>query len=56
MKGMKKTKYTMLVSAGLAFGNEKYRRVWQDENGNYFVKVDGELKNVTRAKEYFIED
>ena len=54
---MKKTKYSMLVSAGLAGGSgEKWRRVWQDENGNYFVKIDGEVRNVNRAKRYFVED
>ena len=51
-----KTKYIMLISASLAYGNEKYRRVWQDESGNYFVKIDGEWRNVNRAKEYFIQD
>lgn len=52
---MKKTKYTMLVSAGFC-NQEKYRRVWEDENGNYFVKVDGEIKNVNHATKWFVED
>ena len=53
---MKKTSYTMLVSAGLASGAETYRRVWVDANGEYFVKVNGETRNVTFAKNYFIKD
>ena len=53
---MKKTKYTMLVSAGVGSGTEKYRRVWVDDNDNYFIKIDGELRNVTHAKDHFIKD
>lgn len=53
---MKKTKYTMMTSAGVGSGTEKYRRVWQNENNEYFVKIDGEYKNVTFAKEMFIAD
>jgi len=53
---MKKTKYIMLISAGVGSGTEKYRRVWEDDNGNCFVKVDGEIRNVTHAKQYFIAD
>ena len=53
---MKKTCYTMLIGAGVGSGTEKYRRVWKDENGNYFVKVDGEYKNVNHAQNYFIAD
>lgn len=52
---MKKTNYIMMVSSGFVSG-EQYRRVWQDENGEYFVKVDGELRNVTHCKPYFIAD
>lgn len=52
---MKKTNYTMMVSSSFC-GNEKYRRVWKDENGNFFVKVDGEYKNVNHAQNYFIAD
>lgn len=55
-KDMKKTNYTMLVSAGVASGTEKYRRVWQDENGNYFIKIDGEYRNVNHAQNNFIAD
>lgn len=54
---MKKTNYSMLISAGLAGGTtEKWRRVWQDENGNFFVKVDGEMRNVNHAKKHFVAD
>lgn len=53
---MKKTKYIMIVSSGVGSGTEKYRRVWQDENGNYFVKVDGEVRNVNSCKEYFVAE
>lgn len=52
---MKKTNYTMMVSSSFC-GNEKYRRVWKDENGNFFVKVDGEYRNVNHAQNYFIAD
>lgn len=53
---MKKTKYIMIVSSGVGSGTEKYRRVWQDEKGNCFVKIDGKISNVNHAKEFFIED
>lgn len=52
---MKKTKYSMLVSNGF-FSNEIIRRVWQDDKGEYFVKYNGEIRNVTFAKKDFIED
>lgn len=52
---MKKTNYMMLVSSNFC-SNEKYRRVWEDENGNYFIKIDGEVRNVNHAKAHFIED
>lgn len=52
---MKKTNYTMLINAGF-YKNETYRRVWEDENGNYFVKVKGEWINVNHAKDWFIKD
>ena len=52
---MKKTNFTMLVSAGF-FKCETYRRVWEDDNGNYFVKINGEVRNVNHAKEWFIKD
>lgn len=45
----------MLVGSSFC-GQEKYRRVWEDDNGNYFVKIDGEIKNVNHAKQYFIAD
>ena len=54
-KEMKKTNYIMMISSSFC-GQEKYRRVWKDENGNFFVKVDGELRNVNHAKRYFIAD
>jgi len=52
---MKKTKYTMMVSSSFC-GKENYRRVWEDENGNYFVKIDGEIRNVNHARKDFIKD
>ena len=51
---MKKTKFMMMVSSSFC-GHEKYRRVWTDESGNYFVKIDGEARNVNHAQRYFIE-
>lgn len=51
---MKKTNYTMIVEA--SYTTATYRRVWKDENGEYFVKHNGKIKNVTFAKEDFIED
>ena len=53
---MKKTEYTMLVTAGVGSGTEVYRRVWQDSNGDYFIKYNGEVRNVNHAKEQFIKD
>lgn len=50
---MKKTEYSMLVSAGF-YKNEIVRRVWVDEKGHYFVKYNGEFKDVTFAKENFL--
>ena len=52
---MKKTCYTMMVSSSFV-GNEVYRRVWVDEDGNYFVKHQGEIRNVNHAKANFIKD
>ena len=52
---MKKTVYTMLVSAGF-YKNEIWRRVWQDDEGNYVVKVNGEWVNVNHAEKSFVKD
>lgn len=52
---MKKTEYILLVSSGVANG-EKYRRVWQDENGDCFIKYNGETRNVNHCKELFIRE
>ena len=56
MKGLKKTEYIMKVKDSCCYGAPIYRRVWVDENGEYFVKCDGELINVTFAKNDFIKD
>lgn len=56
MKGLKKTEFVFMTSFNYTTFKETYRRVWQDENGNYFVKVNGELRDVTKAKNDFIKD
>ena len=53
---MKKTQFTMMVSSSQTYSKATFRRVWQDDNGDYFVKVDGQLRNVTFAKDSFIPD
>lgn len=53
---LKKTNYTMKVKDACCYGTPIYRRVWIDENGEYFVKFEGELKNVTFAKNGFMPD
>ena len=53
---MKKTEYKMMVKDSFCYGAPIYRRVWQDENGEYFVKYNGEIINVTFAKNGFIPD
>ena len=53
---MKRTEYTMKVRDAYCYGSPIYRRVWIDENGEYFVKFEGELHNVTFAKDSFIKD
>ena len=42
---MKKTEYTTLVSNGF-FKGEKWQRVYQDENGERYIKQNGEWKNI----------
>lgn len=56
MMKLKKTKYSYMTSFNYTTFKETYRRVWQDENGEYFIKHNGEWKNVTNAKDRFIED
>ena len=51
---MKKTEYQMKVKDSVCYGAPIYRRVWIDENGEYFVKVDGKLWNVSSAKNGFV--
>lgn len=53
--GMKKTEYTMIAITNMS-GLDITRRVWADENGNYFVKLNGEIRNVTKFKNDFIKD
>ena len=55
-KTLKKTEYSFMVSWGMNCYNGIWRRVYVDENGNYFVKYNGELKDVTHAKKDFIKD
>lgn len=50
---MKKTNYKMKVRDSFCYGAPIYRRVWIDENGEYWVKDNGELNNVTHAKNSF---
>lgn len=53
---MKKTEYKMKVRDAYCYGSPVYRRVWVDENGEYFVKFDGELSNVSFDKNTFIRE
>lgn len=53
---MKKTEYQMKVRDSVCYGAPIYRRVWIDENGEYFTKYDGKLNNVSFAKNSFIKD
>ena len=53
---MKKTRYQMKVRDSYCYGAPIYRRVWVDENGRYFVKYNGEVNDVTFAKDSFIAD
>lgn len=52
---MKKTEYQMKVRDAYCYGEPIYRRVWI-ENGEYFVKYEGKLCNVSFAKNDFIKD
>lgn len=49
---MKKTEYTMVIVN--MNGANTVRRVYADENGNYFIKVNGEVRDVTRFKNEFL--
>jgi hypothetical protein len=51
---MKKTEYKYITRT--TNGYPVYRRVWVDENGEYFVKDEGRIWNVTHAKNDFISD
>lgn len=50
---MKKTDFQMLVIASMN-GANIYRRVYIDENGRYYIKYNGEVRDVTEKKAYFI--
>lgn len=50
---MKKTEYIMKVKDSFCYGAPIYRRVWVNENGEYFVKFEGQLNNVSFAKNSF---
>ena len=56
MTNLKKTNYKMMVRQSYCYGAPVYRRVWVDENGDYFVKDNGELCNVTHARKGFMVD
>lgn len=49
---MKKTEYEMMVNFNLESYAKKTRRVWED-NGRYFIKLDGDLRDVTDLKYLF---
>lgn len=53
---MKKTNYRVMMRQSYCYGAPIYRRVWVDENGEYFVKYEGELCNVTHLKNGFMPD
>lgn len=53
---LKKTRYSMKMKDSYCYGAPTYRRVWIDENGEYFVKFEGQLNNVSFAKNSFIAD
>ena len=52
---MKKTNYSYMVSWGMNSYNGIWRRVYEQE-GKYFVKYNGEVKDVTSAKSEFVAD
>ena len=54
MKGLKKTNFELAV-AEKAPWELIYRKVWQSEDGEYFVKYNGETINVTNKKDNFIK-
>ena len=53
---LKKTEYSFMVSWGMSCYNGIWRRVYVDEAGRYFVKYNGELKDVTDAQQSFVKD
>ena len=52
---MKKTNYSYMVSWGMNHYNGIWRRVYE-KDGRYFVKYNGEVIDVTDAKDKFVED
>lgn len=45
-----------MISFNYTTFKETYRRIWQDENGRFFIKYNGEIIDVTSAKDKFLED
>ena len=56
MKNMKKTNYSIMVRDSVCYGAPIYRRVWVNEDGEYFVKFEGNIWNVTSRKYGFVPD
>ena len=52
---MKKTNYSFMVAWGMNCYNGIWRRVYE-QGGRYFVKYNGETKDVTEKKNDFIID
>ena len=53
---MKKTKYSVMVNSGSVYSiNGIWRRVYEQE-GRYVVKYNGEIIDVTSAKNNFVAD
>ena len=52
---MKKTNYSFMVAWGMNCYNGIWRRVYE-QDGRYFVKYNGETKDVTEKKSDFIID
>lgn len=50
---MKKTQYTMVIVN--MSGANTVRRVYE-ENGKYFIKINGEVRDVTERKNDFYRD
>jgi hypothetical protein len=53
VKDMKKTEYTMVI-VNMSGANTN-RRVYE-ENGKYFIKINGEVRDVTQLKKDFYRD